>query len=95
MRRWWIAGLTALALGASGARAAPVRTMSGLVEGTVENGLSVYRGLPFAAPPVGEKRWRPPIPPAKWQGVREAGQFAAPCIGNGPGSSEDCLYLNV
>jgi para-nitrobenzyl esterase len=91
----WIAALAALALSATGALGAPVRTTNGLVEGTAEDGLSVYRGLPFAAPPVGDKRWRPPAPPQPWQGVRQADRFAAPCIGNGPGSSEDCLYLNV
>lgn len=95
MRRWWVAALTALALSGQGALAAPVRTTAGLVEGTVEDGLSVYRGLPFAAPPVGDRRWKPPGPAAGWSGVRKAEQFAAPCIGNGPGSSEDCLYLNV
>ena len=95
MGRWWIGALAALTLSANGALAAPVRTTAGLVEGTVEDGLSVYRGVPFAAPPVGDKRWRPPAPAAPWQGVRNADRFAAPCIGNGPTSSEDCLYLNV
>jgi para-nitrobenzyl esterase len=95
MGGWWVAGLAALALCVDGAAAAPVPTTAGLVEGTVENGLAVYRGLPFAAPPVGERRWRAPAAPERWQGVREADHFAAPCIGNGPGSSEDCLYLNV
>jgi para-nitrobenzyl esterase len=95
MGRPWIAGLMLLALGAGAARATPVMTTAGLVEGTVEDGLSVWRGLPFAAPPVGDKRWRPPAPAAEWPGVRKADQFAPPCIGNGPTSSEDCLYLNV
>lgn len=95
MGRWRIAGLTALALSAGTALAAPVRTSSGLVEGTVEGGLAVYRGLPFAAPPVGDLRWRAPAPAQPWPGVRKAQQFAPPCVGNGPGSSEDCLYLNV
>lgn len=95
MGRWWIWGLAALALLAHGAWAAPVRTVTGLVEGTSEDGLSVYRGLPFAAAPTGERRWRPPAPAASWQGIRKADRFAAPCMGNGPGSSEDCLYLNV
>jgi para-nitrobenzyl esterase len=95
MSRWWIGCLTALALSANPALAAPVQTTTGLVEGTAEDGLSVYRGLPFAAPPVGEKRWRAPTTAAHWQGVRKADQFGSPCIGNGPGSSEDCLYLNV
>jgi para-nitrobenzyl esterase len=93
--RWWIAGLAALALSAGSALAAPVKTTTGLVDGAVEDGLAVYRGLPFAAPPLGDNRWRPPVPAASWQGVRKADRFAAPCVGNGPESSEDCLYLNV
>jgi para-nitrobenzyl esterase len=95
MNRLWIAALAALALGAVQARAAPVQTASGLVDGSLEDGLAVYRGLPFAAAPIGDRRWRPPLPPAPWEGVRKADKFAAPCIGNGAGSSEDCLYLNV
>src|SRR6185312_2546005 len=94
MGRWWIWALAALAI-ANGAWAAPVRTTAGLVEGTSEDGLSVYRGVPFAAPPVGDRRWRPPASAAPWQGIRKADRFAAPCMGNGPGSSEDCLYLNI
>jgi para-nitrobenzyl esterase len=77
------------------AAAAPVATESGAVDGTVEDGLSVYRGIPFAAPPVGPLRWREPQPAAHWDGVRTADKFGAPCMGNGPASSEDCLYLNV
>ena len=96
MRNWSIAlvALAGLAL-STAAEAAAVKTRGGLVEGTSEDGLSVYRGIPFAAPPVGEGRWRAPAPAAKWNGVRDGGKFAAPCIGNGPASSEDCLYLNV
>lgn len=95
MGRWWIAAIAALAMISSEAAAAPVRTTAGLVEGTVEDRLAVYRGVPFAQPPLGEGRWRAPAPAAPWQGVRKADRFAAPCMGNGPGSSEDCLYLNV
>lgn len=95
VNRLWIAAWMALALGAPQARAAPVQTASGLVDGTLENGLAVYRGVPFAAAPIGDRRWRPPLPADRWQGVRRADTFAAPCIGNGAGSSEDCLYLNV
>ena len=71
----------------------------------VEEGLAVYRGVPFAAPPVGDLRWRPPQPAAKWDGVRAADKFA-PAVRAGrlrpaaertqpPAMSEDCLYLNV
>jgi para-nitrobenzyl esterase len=65
----------------------------------------VYQGIPYAAPPVGELRWRPPQPVQPWDGVRDATQPPAPCLQPpfpqslfGPdtsGSSEDCLYLNV
>jgi para-nitrobenzyl esterase len=77
---------------------APVVVEGGLVQGTSEDGLTVYRGIPFAAPPVGDLRWRAPQPAAKWEGVRQAAKFAPGPIqgGNTPsGKSEDCLYLNV
>jgi para-nitrobenzyl esterase len=82
------------------ATAASVKVQDGLLEGTAEGGLTVYRGIPFAAPPVGDLRWRPPQPAAKWEGVKRADKFAPECMqaGNaneGPGMSEDCLYLNV
>jgi para-nitrobenzyl esterase len=77
---------------------APVRVEQGMVQGTAEDGLTVYRGIPFAAPPVGDLRWRAPQPAAKWEGVRQATNFAPGAIqlGRPPsGMSEDCLYLNV
>jgi len=81
--------------------AASVTVDGGRVEGTVENGLQVYRGIPFAAPPVGDLRWRAPQPVKPWQGVRRADKFAPACMQvAGPATalqppSEDCLYLNV
>jgi len=80
-----------------------VKVEQGLLEGKVESGLTVYRGIPFAAPPVGEQRWRAPQPAAKWEGLRKADNFAPQCVQSGftpPGQepaamSEDCLYLNV
>ncbi len=77
---------------------APVKIGQGLVQGTSEDGLTVYRGIPFAAPPVGDFRWRAPQPAAKWNGVRQTTNFApGPIQGSRPpsGMSEDCLYLNV
>ncbi|MBI1176224.1 carboxylesterase family protein [bacterium] len=72
----------------------PVMTEYGLVQGVAEDGLKVYRGVPFAAPPVGDLRWRPPQPHEKWDGVRDAKEFASdPFQGNS--GSEDCLYLNI
>ena len=76
---------------------APVPTESGLVQGVAEKDLIVYKGIPFAAPPVGNLRWRAPQPVAKWEGVRAADKFGPdPYQGDGKGGvSEDCLYLNV
>lgn len=76
----------------------PVKVEQGQLRGEVVNGLTVYKGIPFAAPPVGELRWRAPQPAAKWSGVKETNAFApAPFQGGNPpsGKSEDCLYLNV
>jgi len=81
---------------------AVIETTSGKLSGvTLEDEVIVFRGIPFAAPPVGELRWRPPQPPAKWNGVKECDAFGdvawqsmsgrtAPATMN-----EDCLYLNV
>jgi para-nitrobenzyl esterase len=76
----------------------PVQVEGGLAQGTSEEGLTIYRGIPFAAPPVGDLRWRAPQPAAKWEGVLQAFKFApGPIQGGNPpsGKSEDCLYLNI
>ena len=86
----------------------PIKVEQGLLQGTIEDGLTVYRGVPFAAPPVGDLRWKTPQPPPTWEGVRQADKFGpSPTAGGGgrgsrgvrggmgSGSSEDCLYLNV
>src|SRR5690606_3888296 len=76
----------------------PVKVEQGRVQGVKVNGLTVYKGIPFAAPPVGDLRWKAPQPLAKWTGVKQTTQFApAPHQGGNPpfGKSEDCLYLNV
>lgn len=82
-----------------------VKTANGVVEGTLEqSGIRSFKGIPFAAPPVGALRWKAPQPVANWQGVRKAQQFGpramqAPIFGDmgfrSNGMSEDCLYLNV
>lgn len=80
---------------------------TGQVEGkTLASGARVWRGIPFAAPPVRDLRWRAPQPAAKWDGVYHADRFAPMCLQAGRGrtmnhyfgteaTSEDCLYLNV
>jgi para-nitrobenzyl esterase len=80
---------------------------SGELQGVVDDGVASFKGIPFAAPPVGELRWRPPQPAAKWTGVRQAADFGADCTQGRfgppppagapapPASSEDCLFLNV
>ncbi len=76
----------------------PVKVNEGLLQGVSEDGLTVYKGIPFAAPPVGDLRWKAPQPAAKWQGVKQTTKFApSPMQGGNPpsGKSEDCLYLNV
>jgi para-nitrobenzyl esterase len=82
-----------------------VATKSGSIEGVDKDGASAFLGVPFAAPPVGNLRWRPPAPVAQWTGVRPASGFGPDCIQEpmssppGPGfvnpTREDCLYLNV
>ncbi|MBV9768410.1 MAG: carboxylesterase family protein [Bryobacterales bacterium] len=107
MRRLFSIVLGTFLAGASILSAAisdPVRVETGLVSGTAGNSdeVRVYKGIPFAAPPVGDLRWRAPQPPAHWEGVRKADQFSAVCMQQqrGPNAtavppSEDCLYLNV
>jgi para-nitrobenzyl esterase len=75
-----------------------VKTDDGMVQGTAENDLTVFKGIPFAAAPVGDLRWKAPQPASKWEGVLQADKFApGPMQGGNPpsGKSEDCLYLNV
>jgi len=75
-------------------------TDRGLVRGTTTETMNVFRGIPYAAPPVGPLRWQPPQPVKPWRGVRDASQFAGHCA-QPPSpfgvatTNEDCLYLNV
>jgi para-nitrobenzyl esterase len=91
----------------------PVQTAQGLVTGVpgAIEGITVFKGIPFAAPPVGDLRWEQPQPAASWDGVRAADSWGDSCVQNpapdrfpvnsatdmpdSPGISEDCLYLNV
>ena len=75
-----------------------VNVEQGTLEGAIEANLMVFKGVPFAKPPVGELRWKAPQPPTNWQGVREAKEYApAPIQAGNPvsGISEDSLYLNI
>ena len=77
----------------------PVAVTGGRVQGTeAAAGVIAYKGIPFAAPPVGELRWRPPAPVVAWEGVSDAGRVGPICVqggGRDVEQSEDCLFLNV
>ncbi len=77
-----------------------VATADGMLRGFQAGAMNSYLGIPYAAPPVGPLRWRPPQPPARWSGIRAATKFAAHCaqpvgVFGRASMSEDCLYLNV
>ncbi|MXP24445.1 carboxylesterase family protein [Altererythrobacter indicus] len=112
MKRMTIALLglagTALALAqplAAQDAASPVVTVdTGKLRGTTEDGVESWKGIPFAAPPVGDLRWRAPQPAAQWNGVRDATQYSSDCMQKpfpsdaaplGTTPAEDCLYANV
>jgi len=98
---FWIAVLVTLIINACSTPTLPpdqAKVEQGIVQGTIEDGLKVFKGIPFAAPPVGELRWKAPQPAQKWESIKEAKTYgpAAYQGGNPPsGKSEDCLYLNV
>jgi len=81
-----------------------VKTANGLVEGVASSGISIFKGIPFAQPPVGELRWKEPRPVKNWDGVRKADQFGPRAMQmaifgdmnfRSDIVSEDCLYLNI
>src|SRR5580658_5039444 len=103
-KQWRFVAVAVVAFQVAGfAGAQQVLTESGTISGLRANGVSVYKGVPFAAPPVGDLRWRPPVHSAFWTGTRKADAFAPACMQVGvsmPGEtaplvSEDCLDLNI
>lgn len=94
---------TLVLLSSACAHAQVVRVDGGSIRGKEWNGSHLFRGIPFAAPPVGELRWRPPQPVIPWKGVREASDQPASCVQNDQGwnysdyviGKEDCLTLDV
>ena len=100
MRRLLLFAAVATAFGASNEVVQlDAGQVSGITGATPE--MRIYKGIPFAAPPVGNLRWRAPQPVAHWDGVRQADAFGPVCMQNAAGGggsqqvSEDCLYLNV
>src|SRR4029453_12095649 len=92
-------------LGSGSLASAQVKTTSGQVKGaaSADGRLQIFKGIPYAAAPIGDLRWRAPKPAPQWEGVRDATQFGAQCM-QGPifgditfprPASEDCLNLNV
>ena len=106
----WAALAIAVSLGCAGATAAPrpvVTTAQGTLAGRIgAHGVRSFKGIAYALPPVGDKRWTAPVAAAAWAGMRDAGEFGASCIqppwptesiyaDYPPEFSEDCLFLNV
>jgi para-nitrobenzyl esterase len=77
------------------------KVTGGEVQGVVAEGISIFKGIPFAAPPAGDLRWKAPAPVQAWTGIKKADAFGPACMqapnsmGNTAPVSEDCLYLNV
>jgi para-nitrobenzyl esterase len=86
--------LVVLAVLQSVAWSRTVQIETGMIEGTPDGTLTVYKSIPFAAPPVGQLRWRAPEPPLTWTGVRRADKFGPICMQSGvsvPGAAEEAV----
>lgn len=106
LRRIGVALLSAMTMICPALAQTIVRIETGFVEGTLGKGtgIRIFKGIPFAAPPLGELRWREPRPAPPWQGIRKADEFGPrpmqarifdDMVFRDKGPSEDCLYLNV
>src|ERR1700686_1827298 len=100
----WLLSFLLLALSASAADSPTVTVTGGPIRGgLLEKGGAVFKGIPYAQPPVGDLRWREPMPVKPWMGVRDATAFGAICaqktnaivLNAAEISKEDCLFLNV
>lgn len=99
----FLLGLLAVSCSLAAQAQIPTATVTGgMVKGKAVDGVSIFRQIPFAAPPVGDLRWKDPQPVQPWQGVRDATELGAPCVqpamfaaGLDRPPSEDCLYLNL
>ena len=98
-----VAGVLALLFGAGCSSAVPVSIDTGLVAGVRDGKIVSYKGIPFAEPPVGTLRWKPPQPARRWNGTLKADTYKPQCMQLGPPlptmpeepTNEDCLYLNL
>ncbi len=91
------AALAALMSACSSDLTTQVTVTGGTIQGYAEDGLTIFKGIPFAAPPVGELRWKAPQPVIPWDGVLETKEYSKGPYqpGNPQNFSEDCLYLNI
>ncbi len=105
-KSFWSASLAAVALATGlvacggGSDDVEATTANGTVRGSISGNTLVYKGIPYAAPPTGDRRWAAPAAVSNWSGVRDATSFGAHCAQPGTvfgaaSTSEDCLYLNV
>src|SRR6185295_2214551 len=102
MRRLALVVLALLTpLHTANAQITQAKVTGGTVSADPQNGITIFKGIPFAAPPVGDLRWKAPAPVKAWTGVKKADAFANACYqppnsqGNTAPVNEDCLYLNV
>ena len=105
LRQILLATLIGIAVAAAQAQSADqVKIDTGVIQGSTQDGITSFKGIPYAAPPIGNLRWRAPQPAPNWTGVRPATQFSSDCmqlpfpsdaapLGTPP--AEDCLYINV
>ena len=103
MKKFYALALCSMLALQASAQMTHTTVAQGEVEGVAEQGMGYFKGIPFAQPPVGDLRWKAPVPASSWEGVYQAKEFKAkpyqqtqgPTRPGQPGISEDCLYLNI